>query len=143
MTPDQISLVRQSFAMAEPVSGQLAGMFYGRLFTIAPETKPLFENANMFSQGDKLMAMLKTVISLLDKPELLMPAAENLAVGHNDYGVRAEHYAPVGEALIWALETGMGESFGEDAKDAWSTAYAALSAAMIAASEAAAKEKAE
>jgi nitric oxide dioxygenase len=53
---------------------------------------------------------------------------------HDHYGVRAEHYASVGAALMWTLERGLGFDFAPDVREAWVTAYNLLSSAMIAAS---------
>jgi drug/metabolite transporter (DMT)-like permease len=46
------------------------------------------------------MAMLRTVVSLLDKLDVLVPAAQGLAVRHVGYGAQPAHYAVVGAALI-------------------------------------------
>ncbi len=45
------------------------------------------------------------------------------------------HYAPVGAALLWTLEQGSARASRPTVKDAWTTAYGALSGAMIAAAE--------
>ena len=42
MTPDQIALVQQSFSKVAPIADVAAGLFYGKLFEIAPEMRPLF-----------------------------------------------------------------------------------------------------
>jgi hypothetical protein len=41
----------------------------------------------------------------------------------------------VGETLIWTLEKGLGEGFTPGIKLAWSTAFASLSAVMVAANK--------
>ena len=46
------------------------------------------------------------------------------------YGVRAEHYATVGEALLWTLDQGLGALRTTEARDAWVTTYALVAAAM-------------
>jgi hemoglobin-like flavoprotein len=48
-----------------------------------------------------------------------------------DYGVRAEHYAPVGQALIWTLQQGLGPDFTPEVQEAWLAAYGVLSSTMI------------
>jgi hemoglobin-like flavoprotein len=45
----------------------------------------------------------------------------------------AEHYQPVGEALLWTLEKGLGADFTLPVKAAWTEAYKTLSGVMIAA----------
>ena len=54
---------------------------------------------------------------------------------HAGYGVAAGHFAPVGAALIWTLEKGLGEAFTADVKAAWVEVYGVLSHAMIAGME--------
>jgi len=136
MTPQEISLVQSSFEKVVPIAPQAAALFYGRLFETFPEVKPLFKG-NMDEQGNKLMATLTTVVRNLDKLDTIMPAVQNLAVRHIAYGVRPEHYAPVGAALLWTLEQGLGPDFTPETASAWATAYGALSTVMIEAANAA------
>ncbi len=42
MTPDQVTLVQESFKKVVPIAGKAADLFYDRLFTIAPEVRSLF-----------------------------------------------------------------------------------------------------
>jgi nitric oxide dioxygenase len=130
MTPEQIDLVQSSFAKVAPIAGEAAKIFYARLFEIAPEVKPLFRT-ELTEQGKKLMSTLAVVVNGLRAPETILPAAQKLAVRHVDYGVRPEHYAPVGEALIYTLEKGLGEAFTEEVKQAWLAAYALICDVMI------------
>lgn len=135
MTPSQIDLIQDSFSKVVPIADTAAGLFYGRLFEIAPEVKPLFKG-DMTTQGQKLMATLGVVVAGLRDLPSIVPAAQNLARKHVGYGVRAEHYAPVGAALLWTLEQGLGEAFTPEVKTAWADAYGLLSSVMIAAAEA-------
>lgn len=128
MTPDQIDLVQSSFAKVVPIADLAADLFYNRLFQIAPEVKPLFRN-DMREQGRKLMTTLGVVVSGLKNLEAILPAAKALAVKHVGYGA---HYKPVGEALIWTLEKGLGGDFTPEVRSAWLSAYGALSGVMIA-----------
>jgi nitric oxide dioxygenase len=130
MTPDQIALLRTSFDAVRPISEQAAALFYNRLFEIAPEVRPLFKG-DMAEQGRKLMATLAVVVNGISDMEKLRPAVEALGRRHADYGVEAAHFAPVGAALLWTLEQGLGEAFTPDVRAAWTEAYAALSATML------------
>ncbi len=130
MTPDQIKAVQESFAKVAPISEQAAALFYGRLFEIAPAVKPLFRG-DMKEQGRKLMATLAVVVGGLSNLETILPAASALAKRHVGYGVSAAHYAPVGEALLWTLERGLGSDWTPQLAAAWSTAYGILSTYMI------------
>src|SRR5215469_15391588 len=102
MTPAQIRLIQDSFAKVTPISEQAAALFYGRLFEIAPEVKPLFKG-DMTEQGRKLMATLAVVVNGLGDLNSILPAASALAKRHVAYGVTARYYAPVGAALLWTL----------------------------------------
>ena len=46
------------------------------------------------------------------------------------YGVRDEHYATVGSALVWTLEQGLGDAFTLDVRKAWTAAYGVLANTM-------------
>jgi hemoglobin-like flavoprotein len=130
MTPTQIELVQTSFAKVVPIADTAAALFYGRLFEIAPEVKPLFKG-DIREQGRKLMTTLGIVVKGLSNLDAVLPAAKSLALKHVSYGVKPAHYPPVGEALIWTLEKGLGDDFTSEARDAWGAAYRALSGAMI------------
>ena len=131
MTPDQITAIQESFSKVVPISEHAAMLFYGRLFEIAPAVKPLFRG-DLTEQGRKLMATLGVVVNGLPDLESVLPAASALAKRHVDYGVKAHDYAPVGAALLWTLEHGLGEQWTPRLAAAWSEAYAVLSGFMIA-----------
>ena len=88
--------------LAAPTS-QAAALFYGRLFEIAPEVKPLLRG-DMTEQGCKLMATLGVVVNSLGNLEAVLPAASALAKRHVDHGGKAPDYTPVGAALLSTLE---------------------------------------
>ena len=129
MSPDQIALIRDSFSRVRPISEQAAALFYGRLFEIAPQVRPLFRG-DMAEQGRKLMATLTVVVNGIDNLPALLPAVTALGRRHGGYGVTVEHFAPVGAALIWTLEQGLGEAFTPETRAAWLEAYGTLAGVM-------------
>lgn len=129
MTPDQITLIQDSFAKVAPISDAAAEIFYARLFEIAPEVKPYFKG-DMKEQGAKLMTTLGVVVNGLRDLDKIVPVAEALAIKHVDYGVKEEDYAPVGASLIHTLEQGLGDAFTPELKDSWVAAYTTLSSVM-------------
>jgi nitric oxide dioxygenase len=135
MTPQQIALVRESFAKVVPNKDEAAALFYDRLFAIDPSTRPLFRG-DMKSQGAKLMAAIAAVVKSLDRIETMLDDLRALARRHDRYGVQEAHYASVGAALLWSLEQGLGFDFTPEVRDAWATAYGLLSSAMIEATSA-------
>ena len=131
MTPEQITLVQDSWDKVKPISEQAAELFYGRLFELDPSLKPLFKSADIKEQGKKLMATLNLAVTSLTKLETILPAVQDLGRRHVQYGVPDESYQTVGEALLWTLDKGLGEAFTEDVKDAWTTTYVTLSTVML------------
>ena len=117
MTPQQIAVVRESFAKVVPISEEVAALFYDRLFAIDPSTRPLFNGGDMKSQGAKLMAAIGTVVKSLDRVETMFDDLQALARRHHRYGVREEHYTSVGAALLWTLEQGLGFDFTPDVRE--------------------------
>jgi hemoglobin-like flavoprotein len=130
MTPDQVTLVQQSFAKVAPISDQAAVIFYDRLFEIAPQVKAMFPS-DLTEQRKKLMSTLAVVVNGLSNLESVLPAASALAICHVSYGAKAEHYPVVGSALLWTLEKGLGEAWTPEVAAAWTAAYGTLSGYMI------------
>jgi nitric oxide dioxygenase len=100
------------------------------LFEIAPQVRPLFKN-DMDEQGRKLMMTLSVVVNGLDRLDEIAPVARDLAIRHVAFGVKPEHYALVGAALLWTLGQGLGEKFTPEVEAAWTQAYTTLSGVMI------------
>ena len=135
MTNKQIDLVKSSWAIVatiDPVT--VGGLFYNRLFEIAPQLKHMFRNP-MPEQSKKLLAMINYVISKLNKLEDILDEVAKLARRHVSYGVKPDHYTIVGEALLWTLEKGLADNWNSEVKEAWRDCYQILSSAMINASE--------
>lgn len=129
MTPEQVSLVQDSFKKVVPIADTAADLFYDRLFTIAPDVKPLFP-VDLREQKKKLITMLATAVTNLHQVEAILPAVQSLGKRHVAYGVTAQHYEPVGAALLWTLEQGLGSDFTPPVKAAWTEAYTTLACAM-------------
>jgi len=129
MTPQQIALVQGSFKSVAPIASKAADLFYDRLFEIAPDVRQLFP-ADLSVQKVKLMAMLAKAVNNLHQLDAVLPSLRQLGDRHREYGVSADHYAPVGAALLWTLEQGLGSAFSPEVKAAWTAAYGALAGAM-------------
>jgi nitric oxide dioxygenase len=140
MTPEQILLVRSSFAKVGALGDRAAVLFYDRLFELDPSLKALFRG-DPAAQRAKLMAALRTVVGALDRLDHILPVVRDLGRRHAQYGVEPEHYATVGAALIWTLGQGLGPDFTVATRRAWVAAYSLLAWTMIAAAEAELREK--
>ena len=129
MTPQQINLVQESFALVVPIADTAAALFYDRLFTLDAALRPLFRN-NMQEQGKKLMATLSVAVNGLKNPEKIIPVVQHLGRKHVPYGVQPQHYATVGEALLWTLAQGLGEAFTPEVEAAWTAVYTLVATVM-------------
>jgi hemoglobin-like flavoprotein len=129
MTPQQIALVRTSFAAVRPIADSAAALFYGRLFELDPSLRSLFKS-DLHGQGRLLMQMIGVAVDSLDRLDELAPKLTSLGRRHAGYGVRNRHYDTVGAALLWTLEQGLGTDFTPEVREAWISAYALLARTM-------------
>ena len=134
MTPEQVAMVKGTWAQVVPISETAAELFYGRLFEMNPAYKELFKG-DMKSQGKKLMTMITTAVGSLDKLEDIVPAVQALGQRHVGYGVKDEDYDAVAAALLWTLGQGLGEAFTPEVEEAWTITYTTLANVMIEASK--------
>jgi len=132
MTTDQVTLVKTSFASIGPAADVVATRFYARLFELDPALRVLFQS-DMAEQRQKLMQMLSAVVDALDGPALIVTEVTALGQRHANYGVVAEHYPIVEEALLWALAQELGERWRPEVEAAWRAAYTLVAATMEAA----------
>jgi len=129
MTPHQIQLVQSTYSAVKPIAATAAELFYTRLFTLDPALRPLFKG-EMHKQGQMLMSMIGSAVQGLSNLERLVPIVRQLGARHVGYGVRTEHYAVVGSALLWTLERGLGEAYTPEVNEAWASAYSLLADVM-------------
>src|SRR5215207_6871107 len=140
MTERQINLIKNSWKLLRNVDPVLIGdVFYSKLFVDAPELAHLFKTPRP-EQSKKLITMLSVVVNKVDSLDELQDSLRQLALRHVQYGTRPEHYALVGNALLWTLERGLGADWNEELKHAWANCYSVLSTSMINASSYATKK---
>ena len=94
MTPEQITMVQSTWAKVLPIKDTAASLFYGRLFELDPELRPLF-TTSIEEQGAKLMKMIDAAVGGLDDLPALVPVVQELGRRHIGYGVSDEHYDTV------------------------------------------------
>ena len=130
MRPETERVVRQSWAQFEPVAVESAAFFYDKLFELDPEAQRLFARTDMVAQGHKVMRMFAEIVHILDRPEALVTEVADLGRRHVGYGVQDHQYDSVGIALLWTLERGLGPTFTDEVRDAWTEAYLLLSTVL-------------
>ena len=135
MTKEQILLVKKTWNIFREIDPVLVGdVFYSKLFFDMPHLENLFHSSRK-GQAKKLVEMLSVIVSRLDNLEKLTEEIKQLATRHVKYGVKEYHYKVVGTALLWTLQQGLGNDWDVEVKEAWTSCFQFLSAAMISASE--------
>lgn len=129
MSPEQIHLLRKSFAELSRHDHIAALVFYRRLFEIDPSLRAIFVS-DIEEQAKKLTDMLGALISMLERPAGLELELRAMGARHVDYGVTDEHYATVAEALLDMLSEVLGAKFTPEVKTAWVTLYGAVETVM-------------
>ena len=130
VSSEQAGLVQNSWEKVVPIADVAADLFYGKLFELDPDLRPLFPE-DMGDQKLKLMKMIGAAVAGLSDLGALVPAVQNLGRRHKTYGVTAPMFDTVGAALLDTLEKGLGESWDSEHKDAWAAVYGVLAKTMI------------
>jgi hemoglobin-like flavoprotein len=129
LTADQRLLVQLSLDKVLATTDEAFGLFYQRLFELDPALRPLFKS-DLADQQRKFRGSLMAIADKLDDPDDLLPELRALGRRHVGYGVKDEHYALVGEALLWALQRSVGATFTAEVREAWEELIAAVSTTM-------------
>lgn len=119
MTPEQIQLVGEVVGLVGQ-HPEFAGAFYGRLFTVAPQTEAMF--GDMDAQQQKLVDELASMVDLLGDLDGLEPRAADLGARHRGYGVKAAHYRVARTLMAETLDEVLGDEFTDERRDAWNRA---------------------
>jgi hemoglobin-like flavoprotein len=130
LSPRQRIQIRQTFESLAEYSDSAVLLFYGRLFEIAPNLRPLFK-IDIRVQARKLMDTLSTVVAALDNFEALHDQLTDLGRKHVGYGVQPQDYDTLRKALLWALGQALGPEFDRETKAAWNELLTAISTVML------------
>jgi hemoglobin-like flavoprotein len=142
LTEEEKNLVVNSWKLIAPISSTASDLFYRRLFELRPDYRKMFSD-DMGPQKKKLEGMLAFIVKSLDwgisqwrddvprERDLFLVI---LAMGRRHgqlYRIPDESYPVVGEALIWALDYGLGEAFTPELKTAWAKVYNTIASLML------------
>jgi len=134
MDPRNIELLAASFARVSANKADAATLFYARLFTTAPQLRPLFKG-DLETQKQKLMSSLAQIVDFYRVGVDPHGYLAQLGQGNKAYGVKRSHFDAIGDALIFTLAQVLGDEFSPDIRAAWVHAYDEVSAVMIRAAE--------
>jgi nitric oxide dioxygenase len=129
-----IDLLAMSFARISAHKHDAATLFYARLFTTAPQLRPLFK-ADLEEQKQKLILSLAQIIDFYRLGADAERHLGRLGRSQGDSGVQKSHFAAVGDALIFMLAQILGDDFTPEIRSAWIAAYSDVSEHMMGALE--------
>jgi hemoglobin-like flavoprotein len=131
MTPEEIELVRTSYALIAPDGPMVAAEFYRRLFAADSSAQALFTKSPAVTASkfaDELEAIVEAIVSY-DRFALRV---RDLAARHGSYGVQTRHYRAAGHALLGALAARLGPAWDPATEAAWRRAYNLVAELMMA-----------
>lgn len=137
LTDLQIQMIRSSWEKVTPNKKHHGQLLFHRLFDIAPELKDLFPFGDDFTKPQftthalNVMNAVDFTVRHLDNPDVLIPKLKELGKMHAVFELTVKEFQYVGEALIWVLATGLGDSFTPELKRAWGSAYAIITDVML------------
>jgi nitric oxide dioxygenase len=129
MTPQQIELVRDSYALLDDPPA-MASDFYRYLFTIDPSVEGLFSQ-DPAVMAEKFAAELGAIVQAIISFDVFSARLRHLAVRHHAAGVRPRHYGSVAEALMQALSARLDSGWTPAVENAWRHAYNLVAEIMI------------
>lgn len=132
LSPSEIALLRASYARVSEDAETASIAFYDKLFKLAPEVRPYFRD-DIADQGMRFFSAMKVILDRLEDPKSLHESLQRLAAGHAALGIHAEHFEPMGKALIATMQDSLGPDLTPETEAAWEKAYNQIAEAMISA----------
>lgn len=107
--------------------------FYRSMFVAHPELLNVFNHANQ-AKGRQQTALANTVYAAavhIDNLEAILPSVVQIAHKHVSLGIVPEQYPIVGEFLLKAIKTVLGDAATPDIIQAWAEAYGVIADVFI------------
>ena len=130
MTPEQITLVQSSFQRLGPDLPAVTARFYQEVFQRNPSLRPLFPS-DLTELRVKFAQKLAEIVRAMPRLGELLTHTRALGARHVGYGVRAADYQTVGDSLIAALASVLGDEFDAATREAWELAFNIVAETML------------
>ena len=125
-----VTLIRESFELVVTRNPDFTDRFYEILFERYPDARSLFGRRSQRAQSQMLAQALTAVLDHLEDSPWLAETLGALGAKHVEYGVTAEMYDWVGEALIATLAEVAGNDWTREMRLHWRLAYGAIVSMM-------------
>lgn len=133
LSQQTITIIKSTVPVLEVYGTEITTTFYKSLFNAHPELLNMFNHANQ-QQGKQQAALANAVYAAalhIDRLEAILPVVKQIAQKHRSLGVQPEHYPIVGQHLLGAIKTVLGDSATDEIIEAWSEAYGVIANAFI------------
>ena len=126
MSPEQKTLVLQSWKKIEPATPQAVDLYFKTLFAVDPGLRMTFPG-DLDREGKRLFSVISTAVRMLDQIDELAPVLRDFAEHYDGRGVRDRDFSTIGIALINTLRHQLGPDFDAPTQEAWIDAYSLIS----------------
>ncbi|GIO30677.1 flavohemoprotein [Paenibacillus albilobatus] len=133
LTQETIDIIKSTVPVLEVHGKEITTVFYQLLFENHPELLNIFNHANQ-REGKQQTALANAVYAAaahIDHLENILPAVKQIAQKHRALNVKPEHYPIVGENLLEAIKTVLGDAATPEIINAWAEAYGVIADAFI------------
>ncbi|MGL5648343.1 MAG: globin domain-containing protein [Clostridium sp.] len=126
-------IVKSTVPVLKEHGVEITTEFYNDMFERYPQVKQMFDMGKQKS-GAQPKALAMTILAAaqnIDDLSVLAPAVEKIGHVHVDAKVKAEHYPIVGECLLRAIKTVLGDGATDEVIEAWGKAYGEIAQVFI------------
>lgn len=131
MSPSQIQLLQESFALIDPIKRDVGRTFFEKLFRVCPQTQDMFGNdleqpwlqligTFQHLMNHQLRSMLTLPATVTQSKEAVTPEIARLAQSYIERGFTPQHMSHIQETILASLSTHLGDRFDEKTARAWS-----------------------
>ncbi|MEO8734996.1 MAG: NO-inducible flavohemoprotein [Edaphobacter sp.] len=132
MLQRQKEIVQATVPVLQQYGEAITTVFYGTLFDEHPSLFNIFNPANQQNGGQarSLAASILAYAAHIDRLDQLGGMVNRITHKHASLEVQPEHYPIVGEHLLRAIRTVLGEAATPEVIEAWAAAYGQLAEIM-------------
>lgn len=130
MTNETKTIIKATAPVLKEHGEAITTAMYKVLFEKYPQTQELFKNASP-DQHKKLANAVYAYAANIDQLENLGKGIEQMASVHVKTNVLPEHYPMVGDALLQAIKTVLGDAATDEVMAAWEEAFGFLAEVLI------------
>ncbi|KAF2211768.1 hypothetical protein CERZMDRAFT_112463 [Cercospora zeae-maydis SCOH1-5] len=133
LSQEQVKIVKATVPVLQQHGTDVTKLFYKNMLSERPELNNIFNQTNQVNshQAGALAASLYAYASHIDDLGALSPAVEKICHKHASLYIQPEQYGIVGEGVLRAFATILGDAFTPEIHEAWAAAYWQLANIMI------------